>query len=109
MKTYIIICAFADKIAGGPIYNANKVRYMKEKGWNVVVVRTDVGTRAAIPGLEEYFKNFLPEAGYIPTEFTKCQREKLLKILLSTVLSFKFRLTWHDCCSVSALPQKCYL
>ena len=44
MKTYIIICAFADKIAGGPIYNANKVRYMKEKGWNVVVVRTDVGT-----------------------------------------------------------------
>lgn len=61
MKTYIIICAFADKIAGGPIYNANKVRYMKEKGWNVVVVRTDVGTRAAIPGLEEYFKNFLPE------------------------------------------------
>ena len=51
---------------------------MKEKGWNVVVVRTDVGTRAAIPGLEEYFKNFLPEAGYIPTEFTKCQREKLL-------------------------------
>lgn len=85
MKTYIIICAFADKIAGGPIYNANKVRYMKEKGWNVVVVRTDVGTRAAIPGLEEYFKNFLPEAGYIPTEFTKCQREKLLKILLSYV------------------------
>ena len=58
---------------------------MKEKGWNVVVVRTDVGTRAAIPGLEEYFKNFLPEAGYIPTEFTKCQREKLLKILLSYV------------------------
>lgn len=43
MKTYIIICAFADKIAGGAIYNANKVRYMKEKGWNVVVVRTDVG------------------------------------------------------------------
>ena len=56
MKTYIIICAFADKIAGGPIYNANKVRYKKEKGWNVVVVRTDVGTRAAIPGLRSILR-----------------------------------------------------
>lgn len=85
MKTYIIICAFADKIAGGPIYDANKVKYMKEKGWNAVVVRTDVGKRAAIPGMEEYFDNFFSEAGYMPTEFTKSQRERLLHILLSFV------------------------
>ena len=33
MKTYILICGFADVVAGGPIYYANKVRYMEQLGW----------------------------------------------------------------------------
>lgn len=85
MRTYIIICCFADKIAGGPIYYSNKVRYMEEQGWNVVVIPADTGKKAAVPGLAKYFGPYVPYLGYMPSEFNKRQRERIMAQLMSFV------------------------
>lgn len=87
MKTYIIICCFADKVAGGPIYYANKVRYMKENGWNVAVIPADTGEKSAVRGLDEYFGPYVPYLGYMPSEFNQRQRERIISQLLSFVPS----------------------
>lgn len=85
MKTYVIICCFADKIAGGPIYYSNKAKFMEELGWNVVVIPADTGKKAAVPGLAKYFGPWVPNLGYMPSEFSRKQREKIMTQLLSFV------------------------
>ena len=52
-RTYIFIFGFSNMVAGGPIYNRNKIIYLKERGWNVVVFPTSKG-KVYISGLEEY-------------------------------------------------------
>lgn len=85
MKTYIIICCFADRIAGGPIYYSNKVKYMEEQGWKVVVIPADTGQQSAVPGLAKFFGPWVPNIGYMPSEFTPRQREHIMSQLLSFV------------------------
>ena len=43
----------ANLIAGGPIYNTNKIRVLEEEGWNVIVFPTDSGKIYMKP-LEKY-------------------------------------------------------
>lgn len=65
MKTYIMMFSIANLIAGGPIYNTNKIRVLEEEGWNVIVFPTDSGKIYMKP-LEKYnnsacsFLNFSP-------------------------------------------------
>ena len=37
MKTYIMMFGIANIVAGGPIYDANKIEYLEQSGWNVIV------------------------------------------------------------------------
>lgn len=80
-KTYVVICGFADVVAGGPIYYANKVRYMKDLGWNVVVIPTNKGKHVYIHGMEQYLGPYVPFILDIPSEYSKRQREKLVSYL----------------------------
>lgn len=54
-KTYIFIFGFSDIVAEGPMYCRNKIIYLKERGWNVVVLPTSKG-KVYTSGLEEYKK-----------------------------------------------------
>lgn len=36
-KVYVMMFGISNIVAGGPIYNANKIRFLESKGWNVVV------------------------------------------------------------------------
>lgn len=42
-KVYVMMFGISNIVAGGPIYNANKIRFLESKGWNVVVFPVDSG------------------------------------------------------------------
>lgn len=51
-----MIFGIANIVAGGPIYNSNKIKFLKDNGWNVIVFPTDSGD-VLIKTLEEYNSN----------------------------------------------------
>ena len=85
MKTYIIICGFADVVAGGPIYYANKVRYMEQLGWRVIVIPTNKGKKVLIRGMEKFLGPYVPFILDSPNEYNRKQRERLVDYLESFV------------------------
>ena len=85
MKTYIIICGFADVVAGGPIYYANKVRYMEQLGWRVIVIPTNKGKKVLVRGMEKFLGPYVPFILDSPNEYYRKQREKLVDYLESFV------------------------
>lgn len=85
MKTYIIICGFADVVAGGPIYYANKVRYMEQLGWQVIVIPTNKGEKVLVRGMEKFLGPYVPFILDNPNEYNKKQRKKLVDYLESFV------------------------
>ncbi len=85
MRTYIIICGFADVVAGGPIYYANKIRYMESLGWRVVVIPTNAGKRVLIRGMERFLGPYVPFILDVPSEYSKRQQRKLVDYLESFV------------------------
>ena len=85
MRTYIIICGFADVIAGGPIYYANKVRYMEQFGWQVIVIPTNNGKKVLVQGMEKFLGPYVPFILDSPNEYNKKQREILIDYLESFV------------------------
>lgn len=84
-KTYIIICGFADVVAGGPIYYSNKIRYMEALGWNVVVIPTNGGKKVYISGMEKYLGPYIPFILDMPSEYSKKQQKRLLDIFLKFI------------------------
>ena len=80
-NTYVIICGFADVVAGGPIYYANKVRYMELQGWKVIVIPTNRGKKVLIHGLEKFLGPYVPFILDNPNEYSKSQRKKLVDYL----------------------------
>ena len=42
MKTYVMIFNFMGFISGGPIYDLNKIRYLKQRGWTVNVISVGI-------------------------------------------------------------------
>lgn len=84
-KIYIIICGFADVVAGGPIYYGNKVRYMEQLGWKVIVIPTNKGEKVYIRGMERFLGPFVPFILDSPNEYTNKQKEKNIDFLESFV------------------------
>lgn len=85
MKTYIVICGFADVVAGGPIYYANKVRYMEQLGWRVIVIPTNKGEKVLVRGMEKFLGPYVPFILDNPNEYNRKQRERLVDYLESFV------------------------
>ena len=79
-KTYVVICGFADVVAGGPIYYRNKIIYMEAQGWNVVVIPTSGGKKVLIQGMERFLGPYIPFILDMPSEYSKKQRRKLVDI-----------------------------
>jgi len=74
---YIVMFGFANIVCGGPIYMRNKIKYMEEHGWNVIVFPTNSG-KVYIHGLEKYEGECYSFINEFPGTFTKKQRRKLL-------------------------------
>ncbi len=80
-KTYILICGFADVVAGGPIYYSNKVKYLKERGWEVIVIPTNTGKRVFVRGMERYLGPYVPFILDLPSEYNKKQLNRQIDFL----------------------------
>lgn len=48
-----MMIGIANIVAGGPIYNTNKIKYLEEKGWKVIIFPVDSG-KVFIKPLEKY-------------------------------------------------------
>ncbi len=81
-KTYVIICGFADVVAGGPIYYANKIKYMEHLGWKVIVIPTHKGEKVYIQNMKRFWGTYVPFILDTPNEYNKRQREKLTDFLV---------------------------
>jgi len=84
-KTYIIICGIYDVVAGGPIYHSNKIRFMEENGWNVIVIPTNPGKKIFIQGFQRFDGPFFPYSLDMPNEFSRHQQKKIIDLLESFV------------------------
>lgn len=80
-RSYIIICGFADVVAGGPIYDRNKLLYMEQQGWNIVAIPTSKGKKVYIKGLEKFHGRYVPFIHDMPNDYTPKQRKKLINYL----------------------------
>lgn len=74
----------ANIVAGGPIYNSNKIRFLEDRGWNVVVFPTDSGNIYIKP-LEKYNYKSYDFIHFPPYTFRKKQIEKLLDGMASAI------------------------
>lgn len=61
MDSYIILTPEIGNMGGGQMYTNNKVRYLKEHGWNVQVFYFKDGGSIKMPYLKEYDGNVIPE------------------------------------------------
>ena len=79
MDSYIILTPEIGNMGGGQMYTNNKVRYLKEHGWNVQVFYFKEGGTIKMPNLKEFDGNVIPEFRsafyYVPTS----RRKKIAK------------------------------
>lgn len=80
MKTYIMMFGISNIVAGGPIYNANKIKFLEENGWNVIVFPTDSG-KVYIKPLEKYKEYEYSFLRFSPFIFRKKKINNFLKAM----------------------------
>lgn len=81
---YISISDIANCVTGGLIYPRNKLKYMREKGWEVRMLPTNTG-KVYINGLKEYAGLCYPFIYKSPTSYTWFERRKLLNKLCESL------------------------
>lgn len=84
MKTYIIFTHICGGIGGSYIYYSNKIRYMEEHGWNVVLFHNDSGP-IYVNRLQRYENNQFPFICTNPNLYTRWQRKHYIDILVEVV------------------------
>lgn len=84
MKVYVMMFGIANIVAGGPIYNVNKIEYLEKHGWNVIVFPIDDGDIYIEP-LKKYSGQsyeFIKESVSV---FSKQELENKLSLLVSKI------------------------
>ncbi len=84
MKTYIMMFGIANIISGGPIYGCNKIKFLKEKGWNVILFPTNKG-EIYISDLKKYANECYSFICRNPYTFSKKVRKQLLDKLIEKI------------------------
>lgn len=79
-KKYIFITGFAGFISGGPIYYRNKIKYLRERGWDIDVLSMWDG-QCYFPDLVQYLDNTFDFLLYHPLGLSQGQ----LNYLVSTI------------------------
>ncbi len=78
MKAYVILCAIAGYISGAPIYYRNKIKYLKERGYEVFVFPVR-GGEIFIDDLREYAGRAYPFLEDYPPEYSEKDRNALVE------------------------------
>lgn len=84
MKTYIMMFGIANIVAGGPIYNANKIKFLEQYGWNIVVFPIDSG-KIYIKPLEKYNNKSCDFIRFPPCIFCEQQVERFVEQMACSI------------------------
>ncbi|WP_294375542.1 hypothetical protein [uncultured Clostridium sp.] len=84
MKTYIFMSGIANIIAGGPIYNSNKIKTLENNGWNVIVFPTNFG-KIYIKPLEKYNSDKYKFLNYSPHIFSKRKINNFIETMVDKI------------------------
>lgn len=79
MKTYIIFTPEITNMGGAQMYTANKVKFLKSKGWNVQVFFPKQKGEILIPELREYKDNYIPEIGIVFRFMTRSIKKTVIR------------------------------
>ena len=82
--TYVFFTAISNCITGGLIYVRNKIKYLKQIGWKVVVFPTNDGP-VYIEGLEDYRSKEFLFLQYHPSQLNKYQLNYCIKKIVDKV------------------------
>ena len=82
MKNYIFLTVGIHNMGGTEMYTSNKVRYLKSKGWNVIVFYFLKGNKILLPNLVEYEGNYIPYLQYAYYYFNRQQRTTIINKIL---------------------------
>lgn len=64
MKTYIIIASAIGNMGGGQMYTNNKVRYLKEQGWDVAVLFPCATKNILLDDLKQFSNNCISDMNF---------------------------------------------
>lgn len=87
MKTYILIFDVANYISGASIYYSNKIKYLKEKGWNVIAFSSNKG-KVYVETLKEYSDNVFEFISCLPSLFSNTKINKYLNSMKKKIQNF---------------------
>lgn len=79
MKSYIIFTPEITNMGGAQMYTANKVRFLKSKGWNVQVFFPKMKGEILIPELKEFKDNLILEMGIALRFMTKSLKRSIFQ------------------------------
>lgn len=83
-KVYVMMFGISNIVAGGPIYDANKIRFLESKGWKVIVFPIDSG-KVYILDLKKYNGKSYDFIKYCPFLFSNRQIESFLNCMVSQI------------------------
>lgn len=89
MDSYIILTPEIGNMGGGQMYTNNKVRYLKEHGWNVHVFYFKEGGSIMMPYLKEYYGNVIPEFRFAFYYVPILRRNKIAKRIKTSIVGSK--------------------
>lgn len=78
MREYILIFDIANIVSGAQIYYRNKIKYLEERGWKVIVLPTDTG-KLFIKSFQKYTKKSYFFVHKMPYIFNKRQIKKIFR------------------------------
>lgn len=84
IRLYIFVTSSIAKIGGAEIYVRNKCRYLRRKGWNVLVFSSCQG-EILIEDLKEFESYILPDLKFVPFLYSRKRRMKIIDRMLSTI------------------------
>ena len=84
-NTYVLIFGFSDVVAGGPIYHLNKIKYLKERGWDTIVISMGIAKNVHLSELKEFEGSGLEFFWLHPGEFCFRQFRRNIELLKSYI------------------------
>lgn len=86
---YIIFTFTMGGVAGGPSFTSTKLKWLKQKGWDVVVFDhyggLDAKDDVILPSLQPFRSNRMMDLFFPPSYYTKAQRRRILEKLIGKI------------------------
>lgn len=85
MSKYVFITPTIGEMGGAQMYIRNKLIYLRNKGWDVVIITATRSDNVIISDLIEYKKNCFPELRYNCYEFCKRKVNKVCNKIIKLI------------------------